>query len=102
VARREQLLDEYERSGVSGKQFAALVGIKYQTLATWASKRRRARGVVSVRRSRGMRLLEAVVEEARDKKPLLLELPGGGRMEIRDAGQAALAGALLRTLSKPC
>ena len=102
VARREQLLDEYERSGVSGKQFAALVGIKYQTLATWASKRRRARGIAPVRRSRGMRLLEAVVEEARDKKPLLLELPGGGRMEIRDAGQAALAGALLRTLSKPC
>jgi hypothetical protein len=103
VARREQLLDEYERSGVSGKQFAALVGVKYQTLATWASKRRRARGMASVRRSRGVRLLEALVEEEpRDKKPLLLELPGGARMEIRDPGQAALAGALLRTWGKPC
>jgi hypothetical protein len=102
VARREQLLDEFERSGLSGKEFSALVGIKYQTLATWSSKRRRARGVAFVRQSKGMRLLEAVVEEPRDKKPLLLELPGGARMEIRDAGQAALAGALLRTLSKPC
>jgi hypothetical protein len=102
VARREQLLDEFERSGLSGKEFSALVGIKYQTLATWSSKRRRARGVSSIRRSRGMRLLEAVVEEDRDKRPLLLELPGGARMEIRDVAQAALAGAVLRTLGKPC
>jgi hypothetical protein len=102
AARREQLLDEFERSGVSGKEFAALVGVKYQTLATWASKRRRARGIAPVRRSRGVRLLEAVVEENRDKRPLLLELPGGARMEIGDEGQAALAGALLRTLGKSC
>jgi hypothetical protein len=33
--RREQVLDEFERSGLSGKKFAALVGIKYPTLATW-------------------------------------------------------------------
>ena len=41
AARREQLLDEFERSGLSGKKFAALAGIKYQTFATWAQKRRR-------------------------------------------------------------
>jgi hypothetical protein len=35
VARREQLLDEFERSGLSGKKFAAVVGVKYPTLATW-------------------------------------------------------------------
>jgi hypothetical protein len=32
-ARREALLDEYERSGISGVQFANYVGIKYSTLA---------------------------------------------------------------------
>ena len=42
--RREQLLDEFEKSGLTGQKFAALVGIKYQTFATWAQKRRRARG----------------------------------------------------------
>ena len=31
--RREALLDEFERSGLSGPKFAALVGVKYQTLA---------------------------------------------------------------------
>jgi len=104
LARREQLLDEFERSGLSGKKFAALVGIKYPTLATWASKRRRSRGNAAVvRRSEDLRLLEAVVEESGgNKKALVLELPGGARMEIKDSEQAALAGALLRTLAKPC
>ena len=104
AARREQVLDEFERSGLSGKKFAALVGIKYPTLATWASKRRRERGLPPiVRRSKAMRLLEAVVEESSgDKKTLVLELPGGAKMEIKDAQQAALAGALLRTLAKSC
>jgi hypothetical protein len=39
--RREHLLDEFERSGLSGKKFAALAGIKYPTFATWAQKRRK-------------------------------------------------------------
>jgi hypothetical protein len=43
-ARREQLLDEFERSGLPGLKFAELAGIKYQTFATWAQKRRCQRG----------------------------------------------------------
>src|SRR3982750_1307327 len=39
--KRETLLDEYEKSGLSGIKFAALSGIKYQTLATWIQQRRR-------------------------------------------------------------
>jgi len=104
AARREQLLDEFERSGLSGKKFAALVGIKYPTLATWTSKRRRERGVLPVaKRSKGLRWVEAVVQESvGETKPLVLELPGGARMEIKDAQQAALAAVLVRTLAKPC
>ena len=37
---REKLLEEFERSGISGPQFAAEVGVKYQTLAGWVRKRR--------------------------------------------------------------
>ncbi|MES1180505.1 MAG: hypothetical protein ABUL66_01440 [Verrucomicrobiota bacterium] len=40
-ARREQLLDEFERSGVPGLKFAELAGIKYPTFAPWVQKRRR-------------------------------------------------------------
>jgi transposase len=41
AARRESLLDEFEKSGLSAKKFAGLSGLKYQTLATWLQKRRR-------------------------------------------------------------
>ena len=39
--KREQILDEYERSGMSGAAFAALVGVKYSTLAWWIQRRRK-------------------------------------------------------------
>ena len=48
AVRREQLLDEFERSGMSGVAFAEFVGIKYQTFATWAQQRRRRRTVAAV------------------------------------------------------
>ena len=41
--RRESLLAEYDRSGMSGVKFAQYVGIKYSTLASWLQKRRRRR-----------------------------------------------------------
>ena len=44
AARREQLLDEYELSGLSGTKFAAMAGVKYQTFALWAQRRRQQRG----------------------------------------------------------
>ena len=42
AARREQLLDEFERSGVSGAKFAELTGLKYQTFASWVQERRKS------------------------------------------------------------
>ena len=41
--RRESLLEEYDRSGMSGVKFARYVGIKYSTLAYWLQSRRRHR-----------------------------------------------------------
>jgi len=105
AGRREQLLDEFERSGLSGVKFAELTGVKYQTLATWLKKRRKARGQGACRAggSKSFGLLEAVVEANRsDGLALILELPGGAKMQIQDVHQAALAGTLLRTLGKSC
>jgi hypothetical protein len=42
--RREALLDEFERSGLKGLPFARLVGVNYQSFASWIQKRRRERG----------------------------------------------------------
>jgi lambda repressor-like predicted transcriptional regulator len=101
-AQRELILAEFERSGVSGAQFAQRTGLKYSTLAGWLQRYRRAK---SRRCARSVRLLEAVVAEvpsSGDKNPLVLELPGGAKVQIVDARQAALAAVLLRTLAGPC
>lgn len=113
VERREALLDEYEKSGLSGKKFAILVGIKHQTFATWATKRRKQRGA-----ARGQSLaagktaesvpklqwMEAVVEKdavssGKRREALSVHLPGGARLEIGDGRQVALAAELLRALA---
>jgi len=108
AARREQLLDEFERSGLSGCKFAELAGIKYSTFATWGQKRRRARGTYAAlkapsKSAEQVRWLEAVVQEAQDskaglKESIVLELRGGGRVEISHAKQLPLVVALLREL----
>ena len=108
AARREQLLDEFERSGLTGQKFAEVVGIKYQTFATWAQKRRRQRGAYpAVKTPKQLRWLEAVVEQAQEAGgknplPLVLELPGGAKVQINDAKQAALAAELVRALQSSC
>src|SRR6202035_3240050 len=76
-ARREMLLDEWERSGGSAAQFADYVGIKYSTLANWIQKRRKQRRPPSalVKAGRGVedlpkvngRWVEAVMEESEPK-----------------------------------
>jgi hypothetical protein len=107
--RRERLLDEFGRSGLSGTKFAALAGIKYSTFATWAA-RRRQRGPAKKTPGKPadpVRWLEAVVEQAKNPggQPLavlLVELPGGARVAVNDVQQVTLVAALLRTLARPC
>jgi DNA-binding transcriptional regulator YiaG len=47
--RRKELVDEFERSGISGAEFARVVGVNYQTFATWVQARRKKRGVYLIR-----------------------------------------------------
>ncbi len=47
-ARREEVLDEFERSGMAAVKFAAFVGVKYPTFASWVQQRRRARAAGGV------------------------------------------------------
>jgi hypothetical protein len=121
VERREALLDEFERSGLSGPRFAALAGVKYQTLAWWRHERRRKRGLPApIRKNEkkspghmALRLVEAVV--GRRTKPhqeraaavtgaLQVHLAGGVRIEIADPAQLKLAVSLLKALGmeRPC
>jgi hypothetical protein len=110
-ARREQWLDEFERSGLSGTKFAALVGLKYPTFAAWAQARRRQRGADPQAKAphpaaSGVRWLEAVLEQAQGQTAgaataLRVRLPGGAQLEISHAAQIPLAAALLAALEPP-
>jgi hypothetical protein len=106
IERRQRLLAEYDQSGLSAKKFAQLAGIKYQTFANWLQKRRRL-GCSPAKPDDSVRWLEAVVEKAKTSGlpgtvALVVALPGGARMEMGDAHQAALAALLLRSLAQPC
>jgi transposase-like protein len=96
---RRIILAEFERSGISATQFAQRTGLKYSTLAGWVH---RYGGTKRPGRRSAVRLLEAVVAPAPLMPALKLELPGGARLEIREAGQILLAAALVRALEKPC
>ena len=97
---RGQILDEFERSGVSGAEFARRSGLKYSTLAGWRHRHGRSH---RPGRLRPVRLLEAVLPTAPvpASKALPVLLPGGARLEIACAAQIPLAVALLRELEKP-
>src|SRR5271169_5652883 len=107
--RRESLLEEYERSGMSGVKFARYVGLKYSTLAHWLRSRRRQREKLLLKagaetgagKSNG-RWIEAVVEEGSPPRvpagALRIYFVGGAYAQISSAEEAALAAELLGRL----
>ena len=106
VARRESLLDEFEKSGLSGKKFAELAGLKYQTFANWLQKRRK-QGRAPVQEAGTVKWLEAVVDQAQQTgshraSAVILQLPGGTRIELGDVKQIPVAVALVRALAQSC
>jgi hypothetical protein len=109
--RREALLAEFDRSGMSGQRFAKWAGIKYPTWASWVQKRRKEAGQTSPpkgrpKRKSPVRWLEAVVTKnapALESVPsgtvgLIVHGPGGVRIEVNNAKQVSLAVQLLREL----
>src|SRR5208282_1097853 len=88
--RREALLAEFERSGMSGQKFAAWAGIKYATFAHWRQQRRKQQGQASKSPGKNpVRWLEAVVAKngpAPESAPsgtvgIIVQGPGGIRIE---------------------
>lgn len=103
---REQLLEEFDRSGLSGAEFARLVGVKYQTLAGWLHNRRKQGKPLAPVPSAASRSPVQWFETVIDKTPaashsaLIVRLPSGATMELTAVGQATLAGAVLRAWEK--
>jgi hypothetical protein len=106
-ARQENLLDEFERSGLSGAKFAELAGIKYQTFAAWAARCRKQRGgnKAPTKPPAPVQWLEAVITEAKPPSPIAvppvkLRLAKGECIEVAQLNQVGLAVALARALEK--
>jgi len=109
--RRELVLAEYDRSGISGVRFAQYVGIKYTTLAYWLKRRRQQRqkekslikasAEPKASRSNGG-WIEAVVENSSGPGipagALRIYFAGGAYCQISSSGEAALAAELLGRL----
>ncbi len=112
--RRAALLEEFDKSGMSGAQFAKWAQVKYSTFAYWVQQRRkeqrRKEGGAPIA-SRGepgpdVRWLEAVV--AGEQKPpageqtattsLVMHGPGGVWWKIEGEDHARLAAVVLRHL----
>lgn len=120
--RREALLDEFEKSGLSGAQFARLTGVNYSSFQNWVQRRRQKRGAALKTRppkenaagSEPLRIFEAVVETGSNlPRPapmaalptpgavgLLIELPGGCRMSIETPVQMQLAAEFLALIAQ--
>jgi hypothetical protein len=105
--RRESLLDEFERSGLSGPKFAKLAGLKYQTFAAWVARRRKQRGDIqpAVKTADPVRWLETVVAEAKAPTthglaPVRIQLSAAAWIELSDLTQIDLVAALVHALEK--
>jgi hypothetical protein len=106
--RREQLLDEFEHSGLSRAKFAAAAGLKYATFAAWVARRRQPRGTGQAPGNRAPRVhwLEAVLREAGPPAsggaaPLRVHVAAGVWLEIRERDHVRLAAALVQALQEP-
>ena len=108
--RREWLLAEYDRSGMSGVRFARYLGIKYTTLAHWLRSRRRQRQKLLMKAdvdkepgNNKANWIEAVVErngsQTREKAGVLrIYFAAGAYCQISNAAEMALAAELLGRL----
>jgi hypothetical protein len=97
--RREQLLAEFDRSGVSGARFARMAGIKYATFAGWLHQRRRE--ATGAGHAKGVTWVEAAVKPCMAPSAALrVQLPGGAWMELTPGDRMSTAVQLLRELAK--
>lgn len=108
--RRQQLLGEFDRSGLSAPRFAEVTGLKYQTLAAWLQKRRMQRDAVAPAvtsdKEPAVQWLETVIEQAQGatvltSSALMVRLPSGATLEVANVAQVSLAAAVLRAWESP-
>jgi hypothetical protein len=100
---RQELLDAFDRSGLSAMAFARSHGICYQTFIAWQRKRRELATIPATHS--GPAFAEVLVTDRQPACPsaaLRVILPCGSIIEIASRAAVPLAIELLSTLRHPC
>ena len=102
---KEQVLDLFEQSGMSGKAFAEQHCIKYPTFALWRRQRREAReDRASTSGSGGFLLAEIGTGEPAGRRAAMAEglsliLPGGAEVRAQGESGVHMLASLITKLS---
>ena len=101
VGQRQELLEAFDRSGLSAMAFSRLHGISYQTFIAWLRKRRDSSEALPPG-------VPAFAEVMLQQPPpssvatLRIVLPCGTALEVASRAALPLAAELLQTLRRPC
>ena len=101
-AQRQDLLDAFDRSGLSALAFAKHHGVCYQTFIAWLRKRRESGTPLP---PDAPAFAEVMLEHAPSSSTsvaLRLVLPCGTVIEVASRAALPLAAELLTTLRRPC
>ena len=97
---KTKVLDAFERSGMTGMQFAQQCGVKYPTFATWVKKRREGggSGAEPPKPIANEAFLIAEISEDDLGAGLSVTLPGGAVAQATSREQVLLLAELLNAL----
>lgn len=94
--RRAALLEEFDRSGMTGAGFARHYGIKYTTFAHWIRMRKRANG--PPKPGPDKKFLLVTGETPSPNPGVVIELPHGAKVSVTTKREAQLVGTLIGSI----
>lgn len=94
---KDDVLNAFEQSSLSGAGFAEQCGIKYPTFASWVAKRKRASQTKSDDSTPAFLIAE--VADTSGSVPLEVYLPGGATVRASNSQEIRLLAELLRHLA---
>ena len=100
-AQRQELLEAFDRGGLSAMGFSKQHGICYQTFIAWLRKRRQSGAVLPP----GIPAFAEVMLQEQPPTPcsaLRIVLPCGTVLEVASRAALPLAAELLQSLRRPC
>ena len=96
---REEVLAAFDKSSLSGMDFARQCGIKYPTFASWVTKRKKASEKSQQPYSKSPFILAELQKPSVASEGLQIQFPSGATATMTSAGQAQLIAELIKALA---